>query len=164
VNAGEVSECLELIDKLQKEKKGNPNDLDNYKQLLVENKNLHKSNVNYLKSLDGQIPTKQTPKQKSELESVESMSADQLRELTKLLHDEYKEQWDKDGVVQLKTDRMAILQRMWGKQVQFCVACDQLTKEGYRLMAIDEGQEAGGVTWSAGINAYFYFQKMKYIK
>ena len=154
---------MELIDKLQKEKKGNPSDLDNYKQLLIENKNLHESNVNYLKSLAGQTPTKQTSKQNSELQSVESMSADQLRELTELLHDEYKEQWDKDGTVQLKTDRIAILQRTWGRQVQFCIACDQLTKEGYRLMAIDEGQEAGGVTWSAGINAYFYFQKMKYV-
>ncbi len=120
--------------------------------------------MNYLKLLDGQISIKQTPKQKSELEPLESMSADQLRELTKLLHDEYKEQWDKNGVVQLKTDRMAILQRIWGQQVQFCVACDQLTKEGYRLMAIDEGQTAGTVTYTAGINAYFYFQKMKYIK
>ena len=64
MNAGEVSECLELIDKLQKEKKGNPNDLDNYKQLLIENKNLHESNVNYLKLLDGQISIKQTPKQR----------------------------------------------------------------------------------------------------
>ena len=59
MDAEEVSECLELIKKLQKEKKGNPNDLDNYKELLIENGNLHKSNVNYLKSLDGQIHTKQ---------------------------------------------------------------------------------------------------------
>jgi len=66
MDAEEVSECLKLIKKLQKEKKGNPNDLDNYKELLIENKNLHESNVNYLKSLDGQIPTKQTSKQNSE--------------------------------------------------------------------------------------------------
>jgi len=57
MDAEEVSECLELIKKLQKEKKGNPNDLDNYKELLIENNNLHESNVNYLKSLDGQIPS-----------------------------------------------------------------------------------------------------------
>jgi len=66
MNDEEVSEYLELIEKLRKEKKGNPNDLDNYKELLIENKNLHESNVNYLKSLDGQIPTKQTSKQNSE--------------------------------------------------------------------------------------------------
>ncbi len=64
MNDNEVSEYLRLIEKLRKEKKGNPNDLDNYKQILIENKNLHSSNVNYLKSLDGQIPTKQTSKQK----------------------------------------------------------------------------------------------------
>ncbi len=66
MDAEEVSECLALIKKLQKEKKGNPHDLDNYKELLIENGNLHKSNVDYLKRLDGQIITKQTSKQNSE--------------------------------------------------------------------------------------------------
>jgi len=48
-------------------------------------------------------------------------------------------------------------------KVQFCVACDQLTKEGYRLMAIDEGQEVSSGGWRGGVNAFFYFQKMKYV-
>jgi len=59
MNDEEVSEYLELIDKLRKEKKGNPNDLDGYKQILIEDRKLHPSNLNYLKKLDGQIQSKQ---------------------------------------------------------------------------------------------------------
>jgi len=54
MNDEEVSEYLELIEKLQKEKKGNPNDLENYKQILIEDRKLHESNLKYLKFLDGQ--------------------------------------------------------------------------------------------------------------
>ena len=77
---------------------------------------------------------------------------------------EYKKQWTKDGIIQFKNDRIAILQRSLGRQVEFIVAYDDLTKDGYRLMAIDEGKsvEASGIT--GGANAYFYFQKMKYVK
>jgi len=121
VNDREVSECVELIDKLKKEKKANPDDLDNFKQILIEKRQLHETTVDYLKSLDD--PTRplvgnvvaHTTKQNLETQSLESMPASQLRKLTELLHDEYKEQWDKGGVVQLKTDRMAILQRIWGR-------------------------------------------------
>ncbi len=59
MNDEEVSEYLKLIEKLRKEKKGNPNDLDNYKQILIEDRKLHESNLNYLKKLDGQIQSKQ---------------------------------------------------------------------------------------------------------
>jgi len=54
MNDEEVSEYLELIEKLRKEKKGNPNDLDNYQQILIEDRKLHESNLKYLKFLDGQ--------------------------------------------------------------------------------------------------------------
>jgi hypothetical protein len=93
-------------------------------------------------------------------------SAEQLREMTKSLHDQTKANWDKNGVVQYKDEGLVILQRMWGQQVQFIVACSQVTKEGYRLMTIDEGksggQSSGGFT--GGVNAYFYFQKMDYVR
>jgi len=77
---------------------------------------------------------------------------------------EYKAQWHKDGIIQFKNERIAILQRMWGAQVQFIVAFDEVTKEGYRLMAIDEGKTANAGGFSGGANAYFYFQKMDYVK
>jgi len=79
---------------------------------------------------------------------------------------QYKPSWNKNGIIQYKTDRIAILQRVWGRQVEFIIAYDDLTKEGYRLMAIDEGKSGGQASggFTGGINAYFYFQKMKYVK
>jgi hypothetical protein len=93
-------------------------------------------------------------------------SADQLRMMTKTLHDQTKSQWEKNGVVQYKDTGLVILQRMWGQQVQFIVACSQVTKEGYRLVAIDEGKSGGQASggFTGGVNAYFYFQKMDYVR
>ncbi len=89
---------------------------------------------------------------------------EELNRLTKSRHDQTKAQWDKNGIVQFKDEGLAILQRMWGSQVQFIVACSQITKEGYRLMAIDEGKEGSGGGFTGGVNAYFYFQKIDYVK
>jgi hypothetical protein len=96
--------------------------------------------------------------------SIPSTSATQLRSLTQTLHNQYKAEWDKNGVVQFKNNEIAILKRVWGQQVQFIVAYSQLTKEGYRLMAIDEGMEAQGSGFSGGASAYFYFQKMNFVR
>jgi hypothetical protein len=65
--------------------------------------------------------------------------------------DYFKPTWDKGGVIQYKTDQIAILRRVDGHQVEFIIAFDDLTKNGYRLMCVDEeGDGSGG---------YFYFQK-----
>lgn len=74
----------------------------------------------------------------------------------------YKASWDKNGVIQYKTESIAILQRTWGAQVEFIIAFDDLTKEGYKLRAIDEGRSAGNSSpgFTGGVNSYFYFQKM----
>ena len=77
---------------------------------------------------------------------------------------QYKPSWDKDGVIQYKTDHMAILQRKWGSQVEFIIAYDDLTKEGYRLMAHDEGKEGQQGGFSGGLNSYFYFQKIEFVR
>lgn len=79
---------------------------------------------------------------------------------------EYKPTWDKNGVIQYKTEFIAILQRKWGMQVEFIIAYDDLTKEGYRLMAVDEGKSGGDSYggFTGGVNSYFYFQNMKYVK
>ena len=77
---------------------------------------------------------------------------------------QYKSSWNKNGIIQYKTDSIAILQRSWGRQVEFIIAYEDLTKEGYRLMAIDEGKTGGDGGFSGGVNAYFYFQKIKYVK
>jgi hypothetical protein len=80
--------------------------------------------------------------------------------------DQYKPGWDKYGVIQYKTEYIAILQREWGHLVEFIIAFDDLTREGYRLMAIDEGKSGGDSSpgFTGGVNSYYYFQKMKYVK
>ena len=88
-----------------------------------------------------------------------------LKQIVDSQHDSYKQQWRKNRVIEFKNERIAILQRQSGSIVQFIVAFDQVTKEGYRLMAIDEGKTIqGGAGFSGGINAYYYFQKMEYVK
>ena len=79
--------------------------------------------------------------------------------------DDYKKDWNKHGVIQFKNDKIAILQRVWGQQVEFIIAFDDLTREGYRCIAHDEGKEGGsGLGATGGINSYFYFQKMEYVR
>lgn len=72
---------------------------------------------------------------------------------------EYKKKWNKNGIVQFKNERIAILQRAFGVQVEFIIAFDDLTAEGYELKAIDEGKTGNAQGMSGGVNAYFYFQK-----
>ena len=94
------------------------------------------------------------------------MSAEKLGSMIVNQAPIYKKQWVKNGIVQFKNDRIAILQRAWGAQVQFIVAYDQLTREGYRLMAIDEGKTAGQASggFTGRLNAYFYFQRMEFVR
>ncbi|WP_100182262.1 hypothetical protein [Candidatus Nitrosotenuis aquarius] len=77
---------------------------------------------------------------------------------------EYKKLWNKDGIIQFKNERIAILQRRFGAQVEFIIAYDDLTAEGYELKAIDEGKTADGQGISGGMNSYYYFQKNEYLK
>lgn len=74
---------------------------------------------------------------------------------------EYKKYWDKNGIIQFKNDRIAILKRSWGAQVEFIIAYDDLTAEGYELKAIDEGKTGDAQGISGGLNSYYYFQKLK---
>ena len=80
-------------------------------------------------------------------------TSDQLKKLIDSEHDLYKSEWDKKNVVQFKNERIAILENKHGNQVQFIVAFDQVTKEGYSLMGVSTPQDTGV--------SHFYFQKMK---
>ena len=92
-------------------------------------------------------------------------NANELDRLTQLRHDEFKRQWRKGLTVEFKNDKIAILKRQHGSQVQFLVAFDQVTREGFRLIAIDEGKSVdGGAGFSGGISSYYYFQKMDYVR
>jgi hypothetical protein len=49
--------------------------------------------------------------------------------------------------------------RPLGAQVEFIIAFDDLTAEGYELKAIDEGESGNSESFGGGINSYYYFQK-----
>ena len=115
-------------------------------------------------STNSAVPKSTSNTTSSNQSNMATISADELRTLTSSKHDEFKAQWDKNGLVQFKNDKIAILKRMVGQQVQFIVAYDKITEEGYRLMAIDEGITAQGSGFSGGASAYFYFQKMDFVK
>ena len=97
---------------------------------------------------------------KDEAKNEKSARVEDLRRRV----DQYKPMWDKNGIIQYKDEFIAILQRAWGSQVEFIIAYSDLTKEGYRLMAIDEGKTGGGQGMTGGVNSYYYFQKIQYVK
>jgi hypothetical protein len=96
-------------------------------------------------------------------EDAKQIKTERFSELKERI-DQYKPFWDKTGVIQFKNERIAILRRTFGLQVEFIIAFDDLTKEGYRLMIHDEGKEAKDSVLSGGIDSYFYFQKKEYIE
>jgi len=148
---------------IEKQLKDNPH--------LVELFDMAKIQLNSQKSTSS--PTQETTVSNTSTQTLtqtfiepisKNTTAEELRQMTKTLHDQYKKEWDKNGVVQFKNEYLVILQRMWGQQVQFIIACAQISKEGYRLMAIDEGKTGGDGGFTGGVNAYFYFQKMDFVR
>jgi len=133
-------------------------------RLLAEQQSTSSPTGGAIPSTSSAVPKSTSNTTSSNQSNMESISADQLRALATSRHDEFKAQWDKNGLVQFKNDKIAILKRMVGQQVQFIVAYDKITEEGYRLMAIDEGITAQGSGFSGGASAYFYFQKMDFVK
>ena len=93
----------------------------------------------------------------------EQIKKDRLADLQQRVS-QYKPLWDKNGIIQYKDEYCAILQRAWGVQVEFIIAFSDLTKEGYRLMAQDEGKSGGDGGFSGGVNSYYYFQKTDFVK
>lgn len=73
----------------------------------------------------------------------------------------YKPRWDKNGVIQFKSEYICILQRKWRSQVEFIVAFEDLTRDGYRLIAIDSAVKSSDDIVPAGTESYYYFQKME---
>ena len=113
---------------------------------------------------DGKLCETCIEKMKKEREAEETKPKPQFRDRINHLIElapEYKKEWDRYGIIQFKNERMAILQRIWGRQVEFIVAFDELLKEGYQLVAIDEERQPSSGEISKGANSYFYFQKIK---
>lgn len=76
---------------------------------------------------------------------------------------QYKPNWDKNGVIQYKDEYVAILRRMIGSQVEFIIAYSDLTRDGYRCVAQDEGKSGNSGGFGGGVDSYYYFQNMKYV-
>jgi len=105
--------------------------------------------------LDGSAPVSDGEKAEAKQDRKERDA------LLRLRTDQYKLLWEKNGIIQFKNERIAILKRQWGAQVEFIIAFDDLTKEGYELKAIDEGKtQEGGLGQSGGVSSYYYFQKL----
>jgi len=103
-----------------------------------------------------------TPTSNSSLERI--TTAEELTRITDVRHDEFKRIWQNGRVVQFKNDKIAILMRAFRSQVQFLVAYDQITREGFRLMSIDEGKETSAGGFTGGVTSYYYFQKIDYVR
>ncbi len=102
----------------------------------------------------------QMKKQKEEEEIVKKPECVERAEQLISKIPDYKMRWDKTGIIQFKNERMAVLNRIWGRQVEFIIAYDELTNEGYQLMAVDDGRVPSSEGISTGLNSYFYFQKI----
>ena len=77
------------------------------------------------------------------------------------LDEEYKKNWRKHHVIEFKNERIAILHNLPKLRVQFIRAFDDLTKEGYRLVASRQLDMSHNYdTWIG----YFYFQKIDFVK
>ena len=92
MNEKEVSKYLELIDKLQKEKVGDPKDLENMKVKLTHDKDLEEAYLKFLTDLEVRLQKKyQTPKRNfSDITDVSKRSeiaqiADRLDEDEKVI-------------------------------------------------------------------------------
>lgn len=70
--------------------------------------------------------------------------------------EEIKLIWDKNAVIEFKNDRIALIQRKWGDQIEFIEAFDYLTSEGFHLKA----NESYPSKWAGRNITYFYFQKI----
>ena len=70
-----------------------------------------------------------------------------------------KANWNKGGVYVWKSANTAVLQKRTGSQVQFYLAFEDLTQQGFVLRAQDEGREGSASGFSGGINSFYFFQK-----
>ena len=67
-------------------------------------------------------------------------------------------------VVYLKTDKLAILVRKKGNEIEFFEAVDDITGEGYKMMLQEQVSEPiPGIKVDLARVRLFYFQNIKYI-
>ena len=99
------------------------------------------------------------PKNK-EYEKQKALENQQSEEKKKKF-DEIKSRFEKHGTVIYKDEYCAIVKKI--DDLSFIMAFSDLTREGYRLMAQDEGGQFHLGIASVGAGSYYFFQKIEYV-
>jgi len=75
--------------------------------------------------------------------------------------DQIEKRFDKYGTIRYKDEYCAIVKKI--DDLSFIMAFSDLTREGYRLMAQDEGGQFHLGIASVGAGSYYFFQKIEYV-
>ena len=135
------------------------------KKLVLEYKNENKKEIDRLNSEEKE---KEKEKEKAVRER-EKVSERAERERLKLEEEKIiskiSNNYHKYNVVIYKDEYCALLHRISGqsKEIQFIKEFSDLTREGYRMMAQDEGGSLNLGIGTAGIDSTYFFQKIEYI-
>ena len=91
---------------------------------------------------------------------VETLKEVQQKENKQRL-DEIESRFEKYATIKYKDEYCAIVKKI--DDISFIKAFSDLTREGYRLMAQDEGGQFHLGIASVGAGSYYFFQKVEYI-
>jgi hypothetical protein len=90
------------------------------------------------------------------------MKGEELEQRKKTLYattEQYKEEWDRGGIIQFKNERKAIFHRRIGTKFGFVIACDDVTKDGFEVRVIDGLKLAAGENFEGCISPFCCFQR-----
>ena len=110
---------------------------------------------------------KDTKKTTDSIQKTGESSSKAAKESMGFVKDEakfFKKMWRPESIVPFKTDAVAIPLFRKGKEEEFFVEFDNLTKEGYKLMANEEVKALEIGHFGIDLGTLFLFQKLKYIK
>jgi len=116
------------------------------KKEVIQYKKEHKEEIDILNKED---KSKQKILDKQQSEEMEKR------------YDKIKTQFHKHETVMYKDEYCAIVKKI--EDLTFIKAFSDLTREGYRLMAQDEGGQFHLGIASVGAGSYYFFQKIEYV-
>jgi len=89
------------------------------------------------------------------------ISKEKEQKENKQRYDEFKSRFDKYATIKYKDEYCAKVKKI--DDISFIMAFSDLTREGYRLMAQDEGGQFHLGIASVGAGSYYFFQKIEYV-
>jgi hypothetical protein len=127
------------------------------KKDVIKYKKEHKEEIDRLNKEEKETEKEQKKKEEAEEEIVDLELSKELVETEK--------NFRKKGTINYQDEYCAIVSKLGGHngELVFAHAFSKLTKEGYRLMAQDEGSSLNLGVGSAGLNSFYFFQKIEYI-